>query len=60
MGTQMATLRNTYDEAHKKLYSGRGNLISKVEQLKKMGARASKVIPEKYVDDNTLLNEAEE
>ena len=33
----------------KKLYKGHGNLISRVENLKKMGAKAKKSIPEKVL-----------
>lgn len=60
MGNQMDTVRKTYDDAHNKLRSGRGNIIGKVEQLKEMGAKASKQIPEKYLEDANLLTEPEE
>ena len=33
-----------------KLFDGRGNLITSVEKLKKMGAKAKKVIPENLID----------
>ncbi len=60
MGNQMNTLKNTYDDAHNKLKSGKGNIIGKVEQLKEMGAKASKEIPAKYIPDSNLINESEE
>jgi len=60
MGNQMNTLRKTYDDAHGKLSGGSGNLIGKVEKLKKMGAKASKQIPSKYIVDENLLTEGDE
>ncbi len=51
MGTQLNTVRKTYDEARNKLVDGRGNLISQVEKLKKLGAKAGKTLPEKYLED---------
>ncbi len=53
VGNQIGTVQNTYQSAMKKL-TGRGNLIKKVENLKVLGAKASKSIDEK------LLKRAEE
>ena len=33
-----------------KLVSGRGNLITSVEKLKKMGAKAKKALPENIIN----------
>lgn len=38
------------DDAKKKLATGRGNIIGKVEKLKELGAKASKKINNKYLD----------
>ena len=54
IGSQLDTVKRSYDEAHKKLSSGSGNLIGKVEKLKELGARSSKTIP------RNLLNKADE
>ena len=40
--SQMHTSQNTFDAAMKKLNTGTGNLISKAEKVKALGARASK------------------
>jgi len=53
VGKQIGTVQNTYEGAMKKL-TGRGNLINRVEKLKKLGAKASKNLDEK------LLRRAEE
>lgn len=53
VGKQIGTVQGTYENAMKKL-TGRGNLIRRVENLKKLGAKASK-----HIDDK-LLKRAEE
>ena len=53
VGRQIGTVQNTYEGAMKKL-TGKGNLIKRVEKLKKLGAKASKQI------DRKLLSRAEE
>lgn len=53
VGKQIGTVQGTYETAMKKL-TGRGNLIKRVENLKKLGAKASK-----HLDDK-LLKRAEE
>ncbi|MAO09287.1 MAG: DNA recombination protein RmuC [Alteromonas sp.] len=53
VGKQLGTVQGSYESAMKKL-TGRGNLINRVEKLKKLGAKASKHI------DNKLLKRAEE
>lgn len=48
------TTRNAYDEAMKKLSSGRGNLLNRAESLRKMGVKASKSIARAAAEeDNT-------
>lgn len=41
----------SFSDAHKKLTSGRGSIVSKVENLKKLGAKTTKSIDEKYLED---------
>ncbi|MGB0949666.1 MAG: DNA recombination protein RmuC, partial [Marinirhabdus sp.] len=49
VGKQIGTVQNSYEGAMKKL-TGRGNLVKKVESLKKLGAKASKSINTKLLD----------
>lgn len=44
LGRQMDTAKKTYEESMKKLSIGSGNLVRRVEDLKKLGAKASKSI----------------
>ncbi len=50
LGKRMNTMHHSYDNAMKKLYSGRGNLIVSVENIKKLGAKTSKSLPESLLD----------
>lgn len=54
LGQQMDSSKKYYEESMKKLSMGSGNLVSRVEQLKKLGAKASRTI------DPKLLNRAED
>lgn len=42
---------NAYNEAFKKLHTGRGSLTSRVEKIKALGAKAQKSIPDKYLEE---------
>ena len=44
IGRQLQTATNTYDHAHKQLTEGTGNLMGRVENLKRLGARTSKTL----------------
>lgn len=50
MDKQISMLSKTHEDARKKLDSGRGNVISKIEKLKILGAKTSKQIDAKYLD----------
>jgi DNA recombination protein RmuC len=54
VGRQLESAKKSYDLSMNKLATGSGNLISKVEHLKKLGAKADKNI------DPKLLNRAED
>lgn len=62
IGNKIKDTKNEYDSAMNKLVEGKGNLISSVEKLKKMGAKAKKSLPENIIarasntDENQLLN----
>ncbi|MBD3582814.1 DNA recombination protein RmuC [Flavobacterium selenitireducens] len=46
IGNKIKDSKNEYDNAMNKLVDGKGNLITSVERLKKMGAKAKKALPE--------------
>jgi DNA recombination protein RmuC len=54
LGRHLDSSKKYYEESMKKLSHGSGNLVNKVEDLKKLGAKASKAI------DQKLLSRSEE
>ncbi len=54
VGKKMDEAKNEYRGAMNKLVDGRGNIVTSIEKLKKMGAKAKKSIPE------PILRRAEE
>jgi DNA recombination protein RmuC len=63
MGSRLKQLDKAYDAARNKLCEGRGNLINRVENLKLLGARASKSMPADLIERAAgmpLLDEAGE
>lgn len=50
LGLQIGRVSKTYDEAKNKLSDGRGNIIRQVEALKKLGAKTTKSIPDKFLE----------
>ncbi|MEC4005260.1 DNA recombination protein RmuC [Flavobacterium sp. SUN052] len=61
IGKKMDEAKIEYQGAMNKLVDGKGNLITSVEKLKKMGAKAKKSLPENIINrasssENTLLN----
>jgi DNA recombination protein RmuC len=54
LGHSMNTSKKLYDESMKKLTAGAGNIVVRVEELKKLGARATKSI------DKNLLGRSED
>jgi DNA recombination protein RmuC len=63
VGSRLKQLDKAYDAARNKLCEGRGNLINRVENLKLLGARASKSLPAELIERACgvpQLDEAEE
>jgi DNA recombination protein RmuC len=61
IGKKIDESKVEYQGAMNKLVEGKGNLITSVEKLKKMGAKAKKSLPESILkradtDENSLLN----
>ncbi len=52
VGNQLKTVQGSYDSSMKKL-TGKGNLIKKVEKIKELGAKTSKVMNKSLLDRAT-------
>ncbi|RLC51707.1 MAG: DNA recombination protein RmuC [Candidatus Cloacimonadota bacterium] len=53
VGNNLEKASKSHQDVIKKLSTGRGNLISRVENIKKLGAKANKKIPEKFIEEET-------
>ena len=60
IGSQLQTINSTYDNAQKQLTEGSGNLLGRVENLKRLGAKATKDLKDaklEYQDFSTDIEE---
>lgn len=55
IGKKMDEAKNEYENAMNKLVEGRGNLVSQIHKLKKMGAKAKKSLPEDIITKAQIL-----
>ena len=53
VGNNINSSQSSYQDAMNKLSEGKGNLVSKVENLKKLGAKTKKNLPQKLLDRST-------
>ncbi len=51
VGTHLKHSSNSYEDAYKKLSTGKGNIVSRLEHIKKLGARAKKQINKDFTAD---------
>ena len=50
IGNQIKTLSGTYETAHKQLSEGSGNILGRVENLKRLGAKTSKTLKDSKIE----------
>jgi DNA recombination protein RmuC len=51
IGKNLDTTRKTYDSALNKLHIGSGNLVKRADNIKKLGAKTTKELPKKMLDE---------
>ncbi len=51
LGMQLSTVQKTHGEVMTKIQTGRGNLITQVEKLNELGAKADKSLPQALIED---------
>ena len=49
VGKKLGDTHDAYEIAYKRLVGGRGNLVNRAEELKRLGAKANKTLPDKLV-----------
>lgn len=57
VGKGLVSTKDNYDKAMNKLTEGRGNLISRSEKIKKLGAKTTKALPTSVVNRSQLDEE---
>ncbi len=50
LGTRLDAAKGSYSDAMKKLHEGSGNLVSRAEKIKALGAKATKSLPKSLID----------
>ena len=50
IGTRLGAVQTSYDKAHNKLASGRGSLVGRAENMRELGAKVSKSLPQNLVE----------
>lgn len=60
VGAQLEKAQDTWKDAYKQLYTGKGNLVSQAEQMRKMQIKASKQLPVALTDHASLQEGTEE
>jgi DNA recombination protein RmuC len=57
VGTKINEVQGTYSEAMKKLYEGKGNLIKRAENIKKLGAKTAKTMDARLLERASAQDE---
>ncbi|MBK9638442.1 MAG: DNA recombination protein RmuC [Bacteroidetes bacterium] len=60
VGKKMNDAQSAYESTMNKLHTGRGNLVSRVESLKKLGVKTTKQINQKLIDRTEDMEELDE
>ena len=50
VGNSLKTSKDSYDDAMSKLTEGKGNIVKKIENLKDLGAKTKKSLPQNIID----------
>jgi DNA recombination protein RmuC len=59
IGKKIDETKNSYSEAMKKLYDGRGNIVRQIENIKSLGAKATKSLNQGLLDKSSTEEEEE-
>ncbi|BCN93928.1 DNA recombination protein RmuC [Thiomicrorhabdus immobilis] len=58
VGKQLQTAQTTYEQSHKQMISGQGNLVRQAEMLKNLAGKTKKEIPQHLLNEAELTTEA--
>lgn len=54
IGDRLNAAQRSYDDAHKKLCSGQGNLVRRAEKIRELGAKVRKKLPQSLLTDGNV------
>lgn len=54
---KLAGVTDSFDEALKRLYLGKGNLVGKVEEIRLLGAKVNKLLPNNIVEGSGVIED---
>jgi DNA recombination protein RmuC len=54
VGNKLRATQKSYDDSMNKLQTGRGNLLSRVENIRKLGAKTTRELPKKLLENNDI------
>ncbi len=57
VGNKLRATQKSYDDSMNKLSTGRGNLIARVENIRKLGAKTTKELPKQMLENNEIDEE---
>jgi len=60
IGNRLDQAKGTYVDAMRKISQGSGNLISRAEKIRSLGAKTTKILPQSLLDRADIINEEEE
>lgn len=60
VGARLAAAQKAFESAEKQLTEGRGNVVKRIEDIRKLGARTKKQLPASLVEAGEAANSAEE
>ena len=60
IGSYIAKSNEAYNETIKKISTGSGNIVGRIENIRKLGAKATKTIPEKYIGNENISIDIDE
>ena len=52
IGKSLEGSQGAYTNAINKLHQGSGNIVKRIEDIKKLGAKTTKSLPEKYIESS--------
>ena len=57
LGSRLKQATDSFEQSHSQLVEGRGNVVRRTAELKNLGAKVKKELPESYLTEATFNDE---